>query len=303
MKINFLLILLIIALAYLIFPFFATIFSSVLLAYITLPFFKKIDNFTKNKRISALITTFLSVILFSLLYYSFFKLIFFIINRLNLFFLNIDFSLFIPINSSFILNPIQYPQSIFLNPSKQFLEIILMVFLIFYFLYESQGFFEKIDKKISRQDKKKLLIFIEKFNLILKSIFLKYFAKAIFLGLIIYFSLSLINIPSSFELAVFGSLLSILPLFNTGILIFLISIYYLIIGNNAVFFTLLAESLFFMLIHHNLNLILKTRKEINPLLFIAGAIVGVFSIGVFGFIAGPVLAGALQTFYETISEQ
>lgn len=295
--------LLIIALAYLIFPFFATIFSSILLAYITLPFFKRIYDFTKNKRLSASITTFLSVILFSLLYYSFFKMVFFIISRLNLFFLNIDFSLFIPINGSFILNPIQYPQNIFLNPSKQFLELILMVFLIFYFLYESQDFFEKIDKKISRQDKKKLLIFINKFDLILRSIFLKYFAKAIFLGLIVYFSLSLINVPSSFELAVFGALLSILPLFNMGILIFLISAYYLIIGNNVIFFSLLAESLFFMLMHHNLNLILKTSKEINPLLFIAGAIIGVFSLGVFGFIAGPVLAGALQAFYETISEQ
>jgi predicted PurR-regulated permease PerM len=75
------------------------------------------------------------------------------------------------------------------------------------------------------------------------------------------------------------------------------------IGNKLIFFVLLINSLFFTLIHYNFNLIFRIKKEINPLIFISGAIVGVASFGVFGFIAGPVLAGALQAFYETISEQ
>jgi predicted PurR-regulated permease PerM len=208
-----------------------------------------------------------------------------------------------PINESFILNPIQSPQSIFLNPSKQFLEFVLMIFLIFYFLYESQDFFENLNKKISKKEIKKILVFKEKFDLILKSIFLKYFIKAIFLGLLIDLSLSLLNISYSVELSVFSALLSISPLFNVGILILALSIYYLIIGNKILFFVLLIESLFFILIHYNFDKIFKISREINPLLFVAGAIVGVFSLGVFGFIAGPVLAGALQAMYETISEQ
>lgn len=303
MKINYLLIFLLIILFYLISPFFATIFSSLLLTYITLPLFKKIDNFIKHRRISALLTTFLSVLLFSLIYYSFFKMILFIINELNLFFLNINFSAYIPIDSSFIFNPIKYPQNLFLTPSKQFLDIILMIFLIFYFLYESKGFFENINTKISKQDKKKFLKFKENFDLILKSIFFKYFMKAIFLGLIVYLSFSLLELNYAFELSVFSAVSSIFPLFNIGILVLLISIYYLILGNNLIFFILLIESLFFILIHYNFDLIFKINREINPLLFIAGAIIGVFSLGVFGFIAGPVMAGALQAFYETISEQ
>ncbi|MFA5333927.1 MAG: AI-2E family transporter [Candidatus Nanoarchaeia archaeon] len=303
MKINYLLIFLLLALFYLISPFFATIFSSLLLTYITLPLFKGIDNIINHKRISALITTFLSIISFSLIYYSFFKLIQFIINRLNLFFLNINFSSFIPLNKSFIINPITYQQSIFLNPSKQLLETVLMIFLIFYFLYESQTFFESLNKRIKKQEIKKFLKFKENFDSILKSIFLKYFTKAIFLGLIIYISLSFLNIPYSFEVSVFGAVSSIIPLFNVGILIFLVSIYYLLLGNKLIFLVLLIESLFFTLMHYNFNIIFKIRKEINPLIFVSGAIVGVFSLGVFGFIAGPVLAGALQAFYETISEQ
>ncbi|MFA5303893.1 MAG: AI-2E family transporter [Candidatus Nanoarchaeia archaeon] len=303
MKLNYLLIFLLLSLFYLISPFFATIFSSLLLTYITLPLFKRIDKVINHKRISALITTFLSIISFSLIYYSFFKLIQFIISRLNLFFLNINFSSFIPLNGAFILNPITYPQSIFLNPSKQLLETVLMIFLIFYFLYESQTFFESLNKKIRKQEIKKLLKFKENFDSILKSIFLKYFTKAIFLGLIIYISLSFLNIPYSFEVSVFGAISSIVPLFNVGILILLVSIYYLIMGNKLIFFVLLIESLFFTLMHYNFNIIFKIRREINPLIFVSGAIVGVFSLGVFGFIAGPVLAGALQAFYETISEQ
>lgn len=303
MKINYLLIFLLIVLFYLISPFFATIFSSLLLTYITLPLFKKIDNFTHHKRISALITTFLSITTFSLLYYSFFKLIFFIIKRLNLFFLNINFSSFIPLDNSFIINPINYPQNLFLNPSKSLLETILMIYLIFYFLNESQSFFEKISKKIKKQEIKKLTTFKENFDLILKSIFFKYFIKAIFIGLIIYISLSFLNIPYSFELSVFSSLSSIIPIFNVGILIFIVSIYYLMTGNQLIFFVLLIESLFFTLIHYNFDLMFKIKRVINPLMFISGAIIGVFSLGVFGFIAGPVLAGALQAFYETISEQ
>ncbi|MDD4353148.1 MAG: AI-2E family transporter [Candidatus Nanoarchaeia archaeon] len=250
-----------------------------------------------------MLTTFLSVLLFSLIYYSFFKMILFIINELNLFFLNINFSAYIPIDSSFIFNPIKYPQNLFLTPSKQFLDIILMIFLIFYFLYESKGFFENINTKISKQDKKKFLKFKENFDLILKSIFFKYFMKAIFLGLIVYLSFSLLELNYAFELSVFSAVSSIFPLFNIGILVLLISIYYLILGNNLIFFILLIESLFFILIHYNFDLIFKINREINPLLFIAGAIIGVFSLGVFGFIAGPVMAGALQAFYETISEQ
>jgi predicted PurR-regulated permease PerM len=303
MKINYLLIFLLILLIYFISPFFATIFSSLLLTYITLPLFKKIDNFLQHKRISALITTFLSIITFSLLYYSFFKLIEFIINRLNLFFLNINFSLFMPFSQSFILNPINYASSFFLNPSKQVLDVVLMIFLIFYFLYESEIFFQKLNNKLKKREIKKLTKFKENFDLILKSIFLKYFIKSIFLGIIIYVSLTFLNVPYSFELSVFSALSSILPLFNVGILILFVAIYYLIIGNKIIFFVLLIESLFFILIHYNFNLIFRIKKGINPLIFVSGVIVGVFSLGVFGFIAGPVLAGALQAFYETISEQ
>jgi len=303
MKINFLLVFILIIFLYLISPFFATIFSSLLLSYITLPLFKKIDTRMNHKRISAIITTVFSVAAFFLIYYSFFKMIYLIITELNLFFLNINFSSLMPINETFTLNPINISQSIFSSPSKQVLETILMVFLIFYFLYEAESFFEKIKKRISRSDERTIISFKKRFDQILESIFLKYFVKTIFLGLVVFFSLYLLDITYAFEISVFSSLASLIPMFNIGIMILLLSIYYLINGNPMVFFVLLVESLFFTLIHYNFDMIIRINRSINPLLFIAGAIVGVFSLGIFGFIAGPVLAGAIQAFYETISEQ
>jgi len=302
MKINYLLIFLVIIFLYLIHPFFAAIFSSALLAYIILPLFKKINYYLGYKKISAMLATFFSIAAFLTLYYSFYKLIYFVITELNFIFLKIDLSGFLPFFENNGISQISNVYSFFSNPSKQLLDLILMVFLIFYFLNYSGQFFEKIKKIIKTSDKKKLSIFREKFNMMLESIFFKYFLKSTFLGLIIFFSFSMLGIPYSFELSALGAVLSIMPLFNIGLLVLAISIYYLFLGNTFIFLFLLIESLFFTLIHYNFDIVFK-KKDINPLVFITGAIAGVFSLGIFGFIAGPVMAGALQAAYETISEQ
>jgi len=301
MKFNFFLIFLALILLYLISPFFATIFSSVLIAYITRPLFKKIDNYLNHKEVSAFISAFIALTSFSFIYYSFFKLTYFLLSRINLFFLNIDFSGLLSSKNELILNPISMTSNLLALPLKQILETILLLFLVFYFLSESSQLFEKIKKRIKKQDLAKILVLNEKMGLILKSI-LKYFIKAIILGLIAYLSLSMLEISNAFELAVLIAISSLLPVFNVGILILFLATYFLITSNVLIAIILFIETIFFTLMHYNFDIIFKFKKDINPLVFFAGIIVGVFSLGIFGFIAGPVLAGFIQALYESISE-
>lgn len=302
MKANYLLIFLVITLLYLIHPFFSTIFSSILLAYITLPLFKKINNYLKSKRFSAAISSLIAILAFFLLYYSFYKLASFSINGINQLLMQINLLPFIPENNSFIFSE-EYEGSIFSFNLKQFLDLVLLIFLIFYLLYESDDFFAKANKKLKRNELKRIKSFQEIFDLILESIFLKYFIKSIFIGLAVFFSFSILSIPYAFEISVLCAIAAMLPFFNSGLIVLLTSIYYLSISNYFISIILLIESLLFILIHYNFDQVFKIKKEINPFAFIAGAIIGSASLGIFGFIAGPVLTGAIQAAYQSLKEQ
>ncbi len=301
MKANYLLIFLAITFLYLIHPFFSTIFSSILLAYITLPLFKKINNYLKNKKFSAVISSLIAILAFFLLYYSFYKLASFSINKINQLLMHINLLPFIPENNSFIFSE-EYKGSIFSLSIKQFLDLVLLIFLIVYLLYESDDFFSKANKKLKRSEIKRIKTFKEIFDLILESIFLKYFIKSIFIGLAVFFSFSILGIPYAFEISVLCAIAAMLPFFNSGLIVLLTSIYYLLINNYFISIILLIETLLFILIHYNFDQIFKIKKEINPFAFIVGVIIGSTSLGIFGFIAGPVLAGAIQAAYQSRAE-
>jgi predicted PurR-regulated permease PerM len=302
MKANYLLIFLTIAFLYLIHPFFSTIFSSILLAYITLPLFKKINHYLKSKRVSAAISSFIAILAFFLLYYAFFKLASFSINGINQVLMQIKLLPFIPESNSFIFSE-EYEGSIFSQNLKQILDLILLSFLIFYLLYESDDFFAKANKNLNRAELKKIKKFKEILDLMLESVFLKYFIKSIIMGLAVFFSFSILNIPYAFEIAILCAIAAMLPFFNSGLIVLAVSIYYLFIGNYFIFMIILIESLLFILIHYNFDRMFKIKKEINPFAFIVGAIIGSASLGIFGFIAGPVLAGAIQAAYQSLTEQ
>ncbi|MDD5054430.1 MAG: AI-2E family transporter [Candidatus Nanoarchaeia archaeon] len=300
MKFNFLSVLLLLILAYFVSPFFSTIFSSALLAYITFPLFKKINIFIKNKEVSAFISTIIALTFFSIIFYSFFMLIQFMLSNVNLFFINIDFENLIGADAQPIFNPSLLSNDSALQP-KQLLDTILMVFLIFYFLSESSNVFGKIIKQLSKNDEMKLKALNEKMGLILKSI-LKNFLKAMLFGAAAYILLLAISMNNAFELSVIILASSLIPSFNAGIIIFIIAGYELLNHSFLTAFLLLLIAIAFTLFHHYFDSIFRLKKDINPLVFFSGIMVGAFSFGVFGFIAGPVLAGFIQAVFETISE-
>jgi predicted PurR-regulated permease PerM len=88
---------------------------------------------------------------------------------------------------------------------------VLLIFLIFYLLYESDDFFAKANKKLKRNELKRIKSFQEIFDLILESIFLKYFIKSIFIGLAVFFSFSILSIPYAFEISVLCAIAAMLP--------------------------------------------------------------------------------------------
>jgi predicted PurR-regulated permease PerM len=268
-----------------------------------MPVFKKIDSFLNNKTVSAFIVTIGSILIFSSLFYFFYRLIAFFITELNHFFITLPIDFFLNFNPELSISPIDYLALIFSDPSKQLFELVLMIFLIYYTLTEYDDLSKKAKKFFKNENLKKINDFKKNTDALLKSVFLKYFLKGILLMTIILVMLSSLNITYAFEISILSLVFLLVPFLNAGLLLLLVAVYNLINGNIFNFIILLIDTLLIIIIHYNYDQIFSIKKDVNPLLFIACLMVGFFSLGIFGFIAGAVLSALLQAFYETISSQ
>ncbi|PIU88815.1 hypothetical protein COS64_02440 [archaeon CG06_land_8_20_14_3_00_37_11] len=305
---NYLIIGLLLVSAYLVLPFFSVIFSSLLITYLILPSYNWLNNLIRNRSISSLLATIFYVSLFTSLFYLFTRMILFSFAQLqslfdtNIMIINnilsgLSTKLFIETNPS---NIVSFTETIFLNAPKTGLDIILLTFMVFFLLRDSPKLKRIIYKFLSKKNSLKLNYFIDRAHYILNNVLLEYFFAGLMMGLIIFVSLSLLNINHALELSTVALITNIFPVISGWLVTILLSIYYYINNNFFNSGMLFIISIILIFINYYFNRIFSDEKGINPLILVLGLFSGVLSMGIFGFVAGPILAGLIQAGYETI---
>lgn len=292
-------------------PFFQTIFSSLLIAYLIYPLKNKINKLVKNDNLSSLILTIFSLIIFSAFLYLFTRAIIVTLIQaqslidvniiyLNNFLSNQGNAIFLQAKPSNLVNIFQ---KMFLSTPKIFLDTLLMLFLVFYLIRDFSKLLYLFKRKLNKTNLKKTNFFIKRTQYILSNLLCQYFLLGIIMGLIIFLSLSFLGIKYSIELATIALIMSVFPVISGWMLVTGLSVYYFVTNNllNAIVLAIVSLLLFF--VHYYFDKIFENKKGINQLMLLLGLVSGLYSMGLFGFIAGPILAGIIQAVYETIFYQ
>ncbi len=303
-------------LVYLSSSFYQIISLSIIIAYLVSPLKKRILKKIKSENIATLISmaagslllvAFIAIMLLSI-YNSMsgiknilakseeFELAFLSITLLK----NINISeILTSAGLSQLLNALQF---IILIVPNMVLNSIIFLVLVFYFTkyWEELGYI--IRGLIPPGELKYFDQFFEKINLVMKSIFHAQFFTAFTEASIIFIFLIILGIPYSFELALFSFIMGFLSI-TTMIVPLGLNVYYFYegiqSGNFLIFFITLAFSGFIFVIDDFIKpLIGKKVANINPVVFLLGIFGGISTLGVTGFVLGPLITASFQTLFE-----
>ncbi|MBN1923588.1 MAG: AI-2E family transporter [Nanoarchaeota archaeon] len=297
---------------YLIMPFMQIIIGSLLIAFLIEPLSHRITKIIKNEKISYFILTILSVLLFSFLFYLITRMTIISLIELqsildsNLIFLNNFISNYGDdlIFQSTPTNFINFIEALFFNTPKTLLDLLLLTFLVFYMLNDSHRLKNWLGRKVlSRKEFELLEKFIKRANYILNNFIWSYLFVALIMGVIIFVCISFLQIGYAVEVATIAMIITFLPVISGWLVPFLLSIYYYFKDDFFKSTIIFIVSVILLFIDHYFDKIFRDEKGIHPIVLIFGLVSGFLSLGIFGFIAGPVLAGLVQAGYEVTFER
>lgn len=296
---------------YLVMPFFNTLFTAFLLSFLTFPLFSKINKRLKNEKLSAFLLTLFSIAFFTLFSYLFMRMVIISFIQMqaildnNILLLNDLISsskgeIFFESNPS---NLVDFIGTLFTNTPKLLLDYLLLTFLVFYILKDSDNLKKYVKKTLKKKSYEKLEKFVKRADYVLDNVLWEYFFVGILIGLIVFVSLSFLRVNFALELATISLTMSIFPIISGWMLILVLAFYYHLTMNYFNAFILFLITIPLAFIDYYFQKIFKKEEGINHLMLVLGLVSGVLSMGLFGFIAGPILAGIIQAGYETYVKQ
>jgi predicted PurR-regulated permease PerM len=173
----------------------------------------------------------------------------------------------------------------------------LTILFSYYFLKDGELMIGFVLSQFNSSSKKRISTVLNKVNLVFANIIYGYVLTGIIIGILVFTTFTLLGVPNSFLLAVFSTVLSIVPLAGP-------IIPSLIAGISL----LLSESYFKLVLLFVFNVALsfvdniirafisdKGLKEytLHPLLFICGIVSGSMFFGPVGLVVGPMFLGAV----------
>ncbi len=281
---------------YLMIPFLNVLIGGFLIAYLIYPLVRRFGKKIGSFNIASLVFTLLSFVGFVIMYYLLLRAFIFsfaqfdLIRRLNSVESIIYLAPYATTSSTFLF----ILESFFFLTPKSVVDFFILPFIIYYSL-DLMHNYNKYTAPYSRS----VVKFLHIASSILKSIIVKYVVVGLLIGATTYIVLLTVNTSYVIELSTLSFVLEVFPA-STGVLIPIgIAFYYLIHGKLFESIYLISISIVLLLIRHILNNMMHFDREINPLLMIFGIIAGIKIMGLFGFIAGPILLGLAQAMYET----
>lgn len=303
-------------LIYLSSSFYQVLVLSIIIAYFVHPLKKKLLKKIKSTNIASLIALLAGLsfflIFFSIIIFSIYNGVSFIRNllsssdELRIFLLSFD--LLKDLNFEQILTSagvsqlLNFIQILILLMPNAIINIIIFFIFLFYFIKYGEDILLIIRGVIPPAELRLFDSFIEKINLVMKSLFSAQFLTPFIEAIVIFIFLVIMKIPFSFELAFFSFLMGFLNI--TSMIVPLgLNAYYFYLGvqtnNYVLFFISLGLSIFIFLVDDFIKpFIGKKIANTNPILFILGLFGGIHTLGFTGFIVGPLITTSLQLLYE-----
>lgn len=292
---------------FLVVPFINPILGGFLIAYLFNPLNRRINRVIKNDNFSALMTTLLSVSLVLLLSYLFIRTAIVSVIQMqslinmNLIVVNEVFHSVMPVISlGSNAGIIDYIYSLITSASKTLLDFIILFIIIFYTIKDFNKLLKFIKSRLGVNTVKRLEHFIARWEYIIESFLRGYLFTAAVTGLCALLFTTLVQMHFSIEISTISFAMNMFPVISAWMLFLGISVYFLYVGDYVMFAATLLFAVLLLIINNMMKTLYCSGKGINPIAVIAGLIGGTAVLGVYGFIAGPILFGLFQALLEEI---
>ncbi|VVB74234.1 AI-2E family transporter [Candidatus Tiddalikarchaeum anstoanum] len=291
------------------------ILTSIFISFLIRPLYKLVKKAIKNSTISAVVSELLTLSLIFYITFFVFNSVYYQIKLLGSSFItetlfNVNESLFnnsanLDFNNLLTLetfnNSLSFLQSVITNTPLLILDIFLIIFLSYYFIKDSELIQDTILNMIPARHKEPIIRFLKRSKSISEEILYSYFLTALFVGLLLFILLNMLNVHFSLDYAIFAAIASLFPIIGTWIVPVFLAIYFFFRSNYFVGVILLIYAVLIVYITNVFRFIIKrTHEKVHPLLFIMGVFVGFYSLGFLGFLTGPIIFGILQIGFEEV---
>jgi predicted PurR-regulated permease PerM len=308
-------------LIYLSSSFYQIIALSLIMAYLVYPLKKKILQYTSSENLASA----LSLLTGSLILAAFLIILLLCVYNSvsgikNILAKSQDFELaFLSITLLKNINLSQILTTAGLNQLLNIIQLIILIIpnflvnfaifsiLLFYFIKYGKDIAYMVRGIVPPGEIRYFDIFFDKINLIMKSIFQAQFLTALIQATLLFIFLLFLQLPFSFELAIFTFIMCFLSITSMIVPIGL-NVYYFYIGiasgNFITFFITLAFSAFIFVIDDFIKpAISKKIANTNPVIFLLGVFGGLSTLGLTGFIVGPLITTSLFTLFEITTDK
>ncbi len=310
-------ILLLIVLLYIIFPFIDVFAYSCAFAYMALPLYKLFRK-KFNKTISAglAISIYVIPIMVITIYalFTFINIVFNFTPELIERYINMVFSIYdksilkIAINEKFIT---KYIDEIIKYIINQFsgrvidtgylmIKFIMVLFITFYFLRDGVKIKNLIISFVPDDYKERMNVYLNYLHESYKNLFISCVSISVIITILSYIGYLIVGVPYAELFAVITGIFALLPILGGWMVYIPIAIYFFLTHDyiRAVFLFVYGE--IFLSIAPDFIIrpyLVKKEVDIHPVLVIVAFLMAPLSLGFGGFAIGPLVVGALNAFY------
>lgn len=284
--------------------FITSILSSIVLSYLTYPIYKRLNNYIKNKSISALLIIFLLIlIIFIPMFFainSLFKESLFIYNYLksNELILNPEISNLLNKIVQYIVNE---ASSLVVTIPKFLLHVFVTVFLLYYFLKEGENLVYEIKSLMPMDEKHKNKV-VDDFKKVTHSIVYGVMFIGLIVGALSTIGFYIFKVQNPVLWGLITTIMSVLPGVGNWIVWFPAGIIKIIQGD---LFNGIGLLIYGFILISGLEVILKLKfigekSNVHPALIVLGVFGGIQVLGFVGIFFGPLILIIFITFLKSI---
>ncbi|MDD1741768.1 MAG: AI-2E family transporter [Methanotrichaceae archaeon] len=187
------------------------------------------------------------------------------------------------------------------NLPLYFAQSIVIIFFIFFLLFDGENIVQKALKLIPRGRRDLATHFLSELYYIYDNLFVSFAATAIITGALAFFVLMFLKVPYPFVLGVIVILFTLIPFVGAPWVFAPLAGFYFLSGNYALAITLIICGLLLFIIPQYLIMprLAQKRGRIHPLVTVLAFVAPLFILGLPGIIVGPALFGFLLAAYRT----
>ncbi|MCJ7446051.1 MAG: AI-2E family transporter [Methanotrichaceae archaeon] len=188
------------------------------------------------------------------------------------------------------------------NLPLYFAQSIVILFFIFFLLFDGGNFVQKAIKLVPRERRDLMVHFLDELYYIYNNLFSSFVLTALITGVLAFFSFVFLNVPYPFFLGVIVVLFTLIPFVGAPWVFIPLACFYLLLGNYSLAIALVTCGILLFLIPQYLIMpqLAQKRGKIHPLVTVLAFVAPLFILGLPGIVIGPTLYGFLLAAYRTV---